>query len=182
MRESIRSHSRKIKLFTGPGTRRWPRFNISDVPLIKKIRSNAGSRLRVANISRGGALLWTKGRLERGTRINLRIITSDYTISLSSIVRRSLALAPKGIPRYQAAVAFDRPLQIFGCDSGPMVDAKPAVSINASSADSFPPESNASFSSPSQKEDLLMIAAFLALNLCTERYLSMREELKLNNW
>jgi hypothetical protein len=180
--ESVGCVSGKIKLFSGPGTRQWPRFNITDVPFIKEVSSYAGSRLRIANISRAGALLLTKGRLIRGTRLKLKVVTSEGTIPLFASVLRSLVFTPKGIPRYQAAVVFDRPLQILDHDSRLAMDTKLAISIHPSPSDTFPPATNASFRNSSQSEDLLMIAAFLALNFYTEQYARMHEELKLNDW
>jgi hypothetical protein len=182
MNEPIRSIPSKIKLFSGPGTRKWPRFNIADVPLIKEVQSNTGSRLRIINISRGGAFLWTKRRLIRGVLIRLKVITSEEVIPLSASVLRSLVFASKWMPRYQSAVVFDRPLQIFNHDSKPAMDIQPVTSIHPSPLDAFAVESNISFCDSSQGEDLPMIADFGALNLWTERYAGMHEELKLNNW
>src|SRR5512135_796775 len=59
---STRSSPQKIRLFSGPGTRRWPRFDISDVPSIAGVSSETGSRIKVVNISQGGALLQTAER------------------------------------------------------------------------------------------------------------------------
>lgn len=182
MNEPIRCAPNKIKLFSGPGTRQWPRFNIADVPLIKEIRSNTGSRLRVINISRGGAFLWTKRCLIHGTRINLRVMTSEEVFPLAGSVLRSLVFASKWMPRYQTAVAFDRPLQILDHDPKPSMNTKLVTGATASPSDEFPHESNASFRGSSHSADLPVISDFGALNLWTEQYTRMRDELKLNNW
>lgn len=182
MNEPVRCAPSKIKLFSGHGTRQWPRFNIEDVPLIKEVLSSAGSRLRVANISRGGALLWTKKRMLRSTLIKLKVITSEEVIPLSGSVLRSSVFAPKLMPRYQAAVAFDRPLQILDHESKLSMITKPVITLYLAPSEAFPLESNTSSHDSSHSKDLPMIADFGALNLWTERYARMREELKLNGW
>jgi len=182
MSEPISCFPAKIKLFSGPGTRKWPRFNIADVSLIKDVRSNGGSRLRVVNISRGGALLRTNRRLICGTLIKLKVITSADVIPLSGSVLRSSVFAPKLLPRYHAAVAFDRPLQILDHASKPLMDTKTIIDAYPLSSDAFPHESNTSFHDSSPSEDFQMTADFGALNLWTEQNARMREELKLNSW
>lgn len=182
MNEPIRCVPGNIKLFSGPGTRKWPRFNTADVPLIKEIRSNRGSRLRAVNISRGGALLRTKRRLIRGTLIKLKVITSEEVIPLSGSVLRSSVFAQKSLPRYHAAVVFDRPLQILDHASKPLMDTTTVIGVYPSPSEVIPLESNALFRDSSHSVDFPMTADFGALNLWTERYVRMREELKLNNW
>lgn len=118
----------------------------------------------------------------RGARVQLRIETSEGTISLSASVLRSLVSTSKGIPRYQAAVAFDRPLRILDHDSKTAMDTEQAIAVHPPPSETFPSESNASFPDFSQSEDLLMIAASWALNLRSEQYAGMREELELNEW
>lgn len=182
MNEPIRCIPNKIKLFSGPGTRQWPRFNVADVPLIREIRSNTGSKLRIINISRGGAFLWTKRRLTRGARIKFKVITSEEAFPLAGSVLRSLVFASKWIPRYQTAVAFDRPLKILDHDSKPSMDTELVTAVTASPSDEFPHEGDTSFRGSSYNADLPVISDFGALNLWSERYTQMRDELKLNNW
>jgi hypothetical protein len=163
----------KIKLFTGPGTRRWPRFNIADAPSLKGIRSSAGSEIRVANISRGGALLQTRKRLAPGTRIQLKLMIVEGEIPLTGFVLRSSISSPKGMPRYQAAVAFDSPLRLFDGQPGPTADASPSCCV-------FRSDIYESLYKPIR--DLDSSAGFLAASVCNAQDAAFFEACKLNDW
>lgn len=166
--DSTGSLAAKIKLFTGPGTRRWPRFNIEDVPSVKGIHSNAGSEIQVANISRGGALLQTRKRLAPGTRIRLEVVTVEDRFPLAGFVLRSCMSSPNGTPRYQAAVAFDTPLQI------------PAPWFSRFRL--FPYEGGLSLYTPARDGNAAAISAFFAVSFSIARDAALNEMLKLNDW
>jgi hypothetical protein len=110
---SAANPGQKIRLFSGPGTRRWPRYEISEVPLITRVSSRSGSKMKLVNISRGGALLQTNQRIAPRTMMRLDFDTAGHVIQFSCVVVRSSVSYSKGSPRYQAAVAFDRLLQIL---------------------------------------------------------------------
>ncbi|MBN2321994.1 MAG: PilZ domain-containing protein [Acidobacteria bacterium] len=153
----------KIRLFSGPGTRRWPRFSISDVPSIREIKSAAGSRIDVVDISRGGALLRTPRRLLPGTRIRLNAETSEGSIPVAGLVLRSSDFNMEGGAQYQAAVVFDRPLQI---------------------PDECRKQTEGAFQEVAHNPDgdISTIEDFLAIDFCSEPGSFEPEMLRLNDW
>jgi len=173
---------REIKLFSGPGTRQWPRFNISDVPSIKGVRSSAGSRIKIINISRGGALLQTWRHQVPGTRIRLKVETTEGITQLNSIALRSSVFATNGILRYQVAVAFNCPLQIpdapaIQCVETPQAVLDPSFIPEADSSTNY----GLSFKS-TPSEDISMIEAFLSIKFFNEPDEKQDEMLILNDW
>jgi hypothetical protein len=153
----------KISLFSGPGTRRWPRFRLSDIPSISAVRSASGFRVDVVDISRGGALLLTPRRLAPGTSLRLNIITTEGDIPLSGFVLRSTGLGTRGALPFRTAVSFDRPLGI--------PDRLPHETMEI-----FQPVDR------SAEEDTGTIAAFLAIDFRPEWDADMAEMLQLNDW
>ena len=152
----------KIRLFSGPGTRQWTRYRISDAPSIHGIRSAAGTRIDVVDISRGGTLLLTPRRLVPGTRIRLNVETSEGSVPVAGLVLRSSKSNPEGGPQYQAAVVFDCPLK-------------------------FPDDREQKAEAPRKVEcrhdgDVSTIAGFLSIDFCSERGAVMSETLRLNDW
>jgi hypothetical protein len=109
---STSSSAVKIRLFSGPSTRRWPRFDIDDVPKLNSVCSGSGTEMQIRNISRGGALLKTRERLMPGAKMQFRLLVSGDEIRLAGFVLRSSLVVPRTLPRYQTAVVFDRPFQI----------------------------------------------------------------------
>jgi hypothetical protein len=179
---STSSFAKKIKLFSGPGTRRLPRFNISDIPSIRGVSSNAGFGIKVANISRGGALLQVRERLAPRARIQLNLVIAEGVIQLTGFVLRSSISSPKGMPRYQAAVAFNSPLQILDGQQGPTADTSRAPVFQSPPFDVFPSDSGESLYNRVQDGDSAMIAAFLAVSVCNAQDAALHEMLKLNHW
>jgi len=115
--ESIGDGSGKISLFSGPGTRRWRRYNISELPELRSIRTSAGTITKVINISRSGVSLGTVNRMVPRARIQLEIKFVGGPVHVSGFVLRSSAVFNYGIPQYKAAVAFDRLLQLSGTNA-----------------------------------------------------------------
>jgi hypothetical protein len=179
---SANSRAKKIKLFSGPGTRRWSRFNISDVPAIRDVCSSAASKIKIANISREGALLRTRKHLATRTRIPLNLVTAEGVIALTGFVLRSSVSSPKGIPRYQAAVVFDRPLQILDDPMGPKTDTSQAPMLKFPPLDMYPSKSADSLYKPIRDGDSTVLAVLLALSVCNAQDATLHELLKLNDW
>jgi hypothetical protein len=172
--------TKKIKLFRGPGTRQWPRFNVADLPSIKRVTSSAGSEIPVVDISQGGALLRTRSRLVPGTRIQLHFEIAEDDISLSGFVLRSSISSTKRLPRYETAVAFNHMLPIL--DDGP----KPST-VASTVRQSVPFRMSSNLKEISCEcdpdEDSAVIAEFLAaLNVYTEQDTELSDMFKLNNW
>lgn len=178
---SAGNFAEKIKLFSGPGTRQWPRFLVADIPSIRRIRSNAGSEIKVANISRGGALLRTNRRMAPCTRIQLNLELAKGTLQLNAAVLRSSIASRKGLARYQAAVAFDRPLQILNGQRGPATDTMQELVFKSFQFEPFFPESSAFSRKPVQDGDSAMMAAFFALGVCNPQD-ALQKMPKLNDW
>ena len=152
----------KIRLFSGPGTRQWPRYSISDVSSIREIRSAAGSRIDVIDISRGGTLLRTPRRLVPGTRVRLNVETLEGSMPVAGLVLRSSDSNPEGGTQYQAAVVFDRLLKF--------PDGREQKVESFRKAEFCP------------DEDVSTIAGFLSIDFCSEQSAAMSETLRLNDW
>lgn len=112
-REPGETGAGKIKLFSGPGTRQWPRYDMSEIPLIRNVSSNACSLLKIINISKGGALLGARNRLVPHTRVRLKLQTDAGTARLTAFVLRSEGSPADTVLRFQAAVAFDSPFHLL---------------------------------------------------------------------
>ncbi len=179
---STRSSPQKIRLFSGPGTRRWPRFDISDVPSITGISSNTGSRIKVVNISQGGALLQTAERAALRAKIQLNFAISQGVIQLAGFVLRSSASYPKGIPQYQAAVVFDRPLLIFDETQEQATEASPALLPGSVPSVRNILDAGEPSTMPIQDEGSAIISAFLAIHFCQDKDSAQDEMFKLNDW
>jgi hypothetical protein len=103
----------KQKNVSHSNSRRWPRLKPADVPLLKSVTYSQGSDVRIVNISRGGILLETDGRLRPQMKIVLKLITSEGAIKIEGRILRSSVSSLKGIPRYQSAIAFDHPFNML---------------------------------------------------------------------
>jgi hypothetical protein len=180
--ESTSCHAIKIKLFSGPGTRRWSRFEIAEVPSIKSVTSGTGSALKVINISRGGALLRTMRRLPPSTRIQINLALAGGVVQLTSYVLRSSLSSQNGLPRYQSAVAFDRPLRFLDGHQQPTFDIPQYPIFEPSSFDVCSFESMIPRHKPVQDRTSDVVAAFFALRACSQQDAALREMLNLNDW
>jgi len=179
---SMRSAAQKIRLFSGPGTRRWPRFDISEVPAIEAVSLNTGSRIKAINISQGGALLQIKERAALRAKIPIHLATAAGAIHLNGFVLRSFITHPKGIPLYHVAVAFDRPLQIFNESAKSAADVSRTSPVE--SAQSAASSLSGSDQAPQsiQDESSAIISAFLAIDFCIDTDAAEDEMLRLNDW
>jgi hypothetical protein len=101
---------------------------------VKSICSNAESEMQIANISRGGALLRSRWPLVPRTKVQLEFVIPGGVIQLAGFVLRSSISSPRGMPRFQTAVAFDRPLQILDYQPPPMVHTSQASAFSAAIA------------------------------------------------
>jgi hypothetical protein len=178
-----KKHSeQKIKLFSGPGTRRWPRFDISEMPSITGVRSKSGARIRIVNISRGGALLQTNERTALRKMIQLKLDAAEGTMQLSGFVLRSSVSFLKGMPHYQAAIVFDRPLQIFeDLHRSPAGTSKTRAIEHPQSGTLFH-DSHDLQCKPRPDDDSAIISAFLALSLRNALDPEMDKMYELNDW
>lgn len=153
----------KIKLFAGPNTRQWARFDPAELSLAKSIHTNAGYKMEVVNISQGGALLRTRTRLARGQIIRLQLVIAGRLISFKGLILRSLNLYGTEIPRYQAAVVFESPL--------PIPDSPPRL-LNSHVIRAF----------PSANLNSAVIDVLLEYSACSFYDAAMQEMLRLNSW
>jgi hypothetical protein len=172
----------KIKLFSGPGTRRWRRYDISAVPSIKGVRSNSGTRIRIVNISRGGALLQTNERTALRKMIQLNLETAEGTMQLGGLVLRSSVSFLKGMPHYQAAIVFDHPLQIFDELQRSTAGTSQTRALESPKSGMLPPDISESIYKSIQAEDSSIISAFLAIGLYNARDSELDEMFKMNDW
>jgi hypothetical protein len=180
--ESIGSFAKRIKLFSGPGTRQWPRFRIAEVSSIKGVTSDAGPGIKIINISRGGALLRTRRRLAPNKRIQVNLVLAEGVIQLTGFVLRSSPSFHDGIKRYQAAVAFDRPLRFLDGNQGPALGITPFSFLRASSCDTFSFEDMESWQTPNKERGSAAVSALFTLSICGAQDSLLGEMLKLNDW
>jgi hypothetical protein len=179
---STSSSAKRITLFSGPGTRQWPRSNISEIPSIKGISLNSGARLKIVNMSRGGALLQTRRHIARGTEIDLILSMAEGSLQLGGLVLRSSISSLKGIPQYHAAVAFDHLLKIFDEPAGPIADGSQAPAFKSSPSGLFPPDRCDASYEPIQEGDSAMIDAFFAISFYNVPDAALDEMSWLNDW
>jgi hypothetical protein len=173
---------RKAKEYAGPNTRRWPRYNILEIPALKSVSSNTGAEMQVINISRGGALLESEMRMTPGTRVILKVVTIEGVIQIAGRVLRSSVCSLKGIPRYQSAVAFETPLHILDDLLEKRADAsRPACSPSPSSGMSQR-DSAQSLSIPVSEGSMGGSGSILGVSASEARDEALREMLKLNDW
>jgi hypothetical protein len=94
--------------------RRWTRLKISSVPFLKKVAFSQGTEVRAIDISRGGILLETEVRLCPQMKVQLKLVTSEGVIMIGGCVVRSSISSLTGVPKYQAAIAFENPFHLLG--------------------------------------------------------------------
>ena len=89
----------------------------SELPFLKSVKLLAGPDVRLVDVSRGGALLESDTPLPPGTKICLRLVTTDTTILIDGRVLRSrVSCLQAGLVRYRSAVAFDEDVALFAED------------------------------------------------------------------
>ncbi len=134
----------------GKERRAFPRRPASELTFLKSVKLLAGPEVRLVDVSRGGALLESETPLPPGTRICLRLVTTDTTLLIDGRVLRSrVSCLQPGLVRYRSAVQFDDEVALFSEDrpetAAESVDsaasqqpaektAEPAQSLVASSA------------------------------------------------
>ncbi len=170
-------YKKKPKQYSGPSTRQWPRYKISEVPSLKGVMSNGGSELEVINISRGGALLESDMRMRPGTKVLLRVVTIEGVIQIAGHVLRSSISSLKGAPRYQSAVEFESPLHILDDLSESKDDSsQPSERQSASSGGLG---AGSEYEGSMQDFDR---SSILEVTACEARDAGLVEMLKLNDW
>ena len=94
-----------------------PRRPASELPFLKSVKLLAGPEVRLIDVSRGGAQLESETPLPPGTRVCLRLVTTDTTLLIDGRVLRSrVSCLQPGLVRYRSAVAFDEEVALFSVD------------------------------------------------------------------
>ena len=109
--------------------RRATRRRSVDEHELSSVRIRSGPRAVLVDVSVGGTLLETEGRLLPGTSIDLSLEARDQRISVRGrVLRSSVAGVLSGAVSYRSAIAFDRPLaRLAGDASGypvPLAEAR----------------------------------------------------------
>ncbi len=87
--------------------RRSPRFDSSAIPNLKSVHQVEGPEVKLINISRGGALIETQKRIPPGSKISLRIVTTEKVYTLNGQILRCYVYEIEKVLTYQCALAFD---------------------------------------------------------------------------
>lgn len=94
--------------------RAFPRRPASELTFLKSVRLLAGPEVCLVDVSRGGALLESETPLPPGTRICIRLVTTDTTLLIAGRVLRSrVSCLQPGLVRYRSAVQFDEEVALF---------------------------------------------------------------------
>lgn len=102
---------------SGRERRAFPRLPASELPFLKSVKLLAGPEVRLIDVSRGGAQLESDTPLPPGTRVCLRLVTTDTTLLIDGRVLRSrVSCLQPGLVRYRSAVAFDDEVALFSED------------------------------------------------------------------
>jgi len=105
----------KAKL--GRERRAFPRRPASELSFLKSVKLLAGPEVRLIDVSRGGALLESVTPIPPGTRICLRLVTTDTTVLIDGRVLRSrVSCLQPGLVRYRSAVQFEEEVALFAED------------------------------------------------------------------
>jgi hypothetical protein len=116
-----------------------PRRPASELPFLKSVKLLAGPEVRLIDVSRGGAQLESETPLPPGTRVCLRLVTTDTTLLIDGRVLRSrVSCLQPGLVRYRSAVAFDEEVALFSEDKAGSA-AKEAVPRQEPEMQSGPP-------------------------------------------
>ncbi len=116
-----------------------PRRPASELPFLKSVKLLAGPEVRLIDVSRGGAQLESETPLPPGTRVCLRLVTTDTTLLIEGRVLRSrVSCLQPGLVRYRSAVAFDEEVALFSEDKADS-SAKEAVPRQEPEVPSGPP-------------------------------------------
>jgi hypothetical protein len=106
MSQAVSQTERSLKRQSVRERRKYPRFDASDIPVLKSASQVGGTEVKLINISRSGALIESSERMESGSSISLRLITEVAIFLLKGrIVRSSKSSKQNNI--FQSAIAFD---------------------------------------------------------------------------
>jgi len=174
-------HQKRGKRDFDANRRRWPRFSPADIPSLKGVTSTTGTEIEVVNISRGGALFESHARLAPGTRIMLKIMTTEGVIQIAGQVLRSYISSLKGIPKYQSAVEFEQPLYLLDELSEPIDMTPQPTAMDSGLSEGLPPEVGPSLakddsSSQGSSKTILSVSAYELDSAALD------EMLRLNEW
>jgi len=87
--------------------RRSPRFDVSvALPTLKSVSRVGGREVTLINISRHGALIESRERMQPNSRIVLRAITAETTYIFKGRITRCI-MSPKKYKMFQAGIEFD---------------------------------------------------------------------------
>jgi hypothetical protein len=103
----------KKKHYSDSNRRQWPRLKPSAVPFLKSVTFSRGSEVQVIDISRGGILLETEVRLSPGTKVFLKLVTSEGVLNIEGLTLRSSVSSLKKGPLYRSAIAFECPFDML---------------------------------------------------------------------
>jgi hypothetical protein len=99
---------------SGRERRAFPRMSASELHFLKSVKLLAGPEVRLIDVSRGGAQLESDTPLPPGTRVCLRLVTTDTTLLIEGRVLRSrVSCLQPGLVKYRSAVAFDQEVGLF---------------------------------------------------------------------
>ena len=93
--------------------RQWVRLNPDNTPALKGITLTQGTKARIVDISRGGALIETDVRLCPQTKIGFKVLLEHGDFRVTGSVLRSSIKSLQGKPIYQSAIVFENPLTIL---------------------------------------------------------------------
>ncbi|MEJ2109948.1 MAG: hypothetical protein P8Z37_08550 [Acidobacteriota bacterium] len=171
----------KIALFSGPGTRHWARYGLSELTTVRGIRSNCSSIVKIINISRGGILIGTLERLTPRTWLRFELKIADRYVRVLGYVLRSSIMWEYGIPSYSAALVFEKPLPSFdNRKEAECISSSSFFDMNPFFMDSFASDGNVA-GEFDMDEDERIISSFLVA-AHGARNEELFEMLKLNTW
>ncbi len=155
-----------------------PRRPASELPFLKSVKLLAGPEVRLIDVSRGGAQLESETPLPPGTRVCLRLVTTDTTLLIDGRVLRSrVSCLQPGLVRYRSAVAFDEEVALFSEDKADSAakEAEPRAEPETPSGPPAAPVSGA--------EDPGYAAGFVTVTaVVTETGPDLRQIFGVNSW
>jgi hypothetical protein len=114
--------------------------------------------------------------------IQLDLSLVEGIMRLTGLVLRSSVSSLRGIRQCQAAVVFDRPLEIFADPLAPIEDDSQSPHFKSPSFDLVPSAFGASLYEPDHCGYSAMIAAFLAITGCNASDAVLDEVCSVNDW
>lgn len=166
------------EMASGRERRAFPRLPASELHFLKSVKLLAGPEVRLIDVSRGGAQLESDTPLPPGTRVCLRLVTTDTTLLIDGRVLRSrVSCLQPGLVKYRSAVAFDEQVALFSEDK-----ADSAAKVLEPRQEPQLP-SGPSTASVSGAEDLGDATGLVTLTaVVTETGPDLRQIFGVNNW